>query len=289
MITSKITIKAPASAIWLALTDTAQMKEWYFDIPDFELREGAVFNFFEPGGANLFHHRCKILEIVPEKKFSHTWTHPDRTNGISVVTWFLNEKDGATEVVLEHKGTENFYDAGPEFAPENYQMGWDGFMAILKNYMYGLRKSIYQIEVDAPAEKVWNVLFDFENYKKWTSAFCEGSYLTGDLKQGGRVHFLTPEGHGMYSDVIFYTPNQNVLFMHIGDVENHVEKPVDEDSEKWTGAFEGYTLKEKNGKTLVIAEVDVTENDKEHMDSSFPKGLEKVKEMAEETDLQFTI
>lgn len=282
MIKSSITIKAPAAKIWQALTDKAEMKEWYFDIPDFELKEGAVFNFYEPGDARQFHHQCTIKEIIPNKKFSHTWTHPDKTSGISVVSWFLNEKDGATEVVLEHEGTENFYDAGPDFAPENYQMGWDGFMAVLKNYIYGLRKVVYQIEVDAPVEKVWDVLMKHENYKEWASAFCEGTYYTGELKPSGRVHFLTPEGDGMYSDVIFHIPNQHVLFMHIGEVENHVEKPIDENSEKWTGAFEGYSIKEKDGKTLIIAEVDVTENDRAHMDVKFPLGLEKAKRMAEE-------
>lgn len=281
MITSKVTIKVPASQIWQALTDKELMKEWYFDIPDFELREGAVFNFFEPGGANQFHHQCEIKEIVPNKKFSHTWTHPNKTKGISVVTWFLNEKEDATEVVLEHEGTENFYDAGPEFAPENYQMGWDGFMPVLKNYMYGMRKAVYEIEINATAEKVWDALLESENYKKWTAVFCPGSYLTGELNPGGRVHFLTPDGYGMYSDVVFYTPNQHVLFMHIGEVVNFEEQPLNEESEKWTGAFEGYTLKEKDGKILLIAEVDLNPDDKVRFDKTFPGGLEKVKEMAE--------
>lgn len=282
MITSKVNIKVSASQIWQALTDKELMKEWYFDIPDFELKEGAIFNFFEPGGANLFHHQCEIKEIVLNKKFSHTWTHPDRTQGVSVVTWFLNEKDGETEIILEHEGTENFYDAGPEFAPENYQKGWDGFMAVLKNYMYGMRKANYEIEIDATAEKVWNTLLEPENYKKWTAVFCSDTYFTGELKPGGRVHFLTPDGNGMYSDVVFYTPDKNVLFMHIGDIVNFEEQPLNEESEKWTGAFEGYTLKEKDGKILLITEVDLNPSDKVRYDETFPGGLEKIKEMAEE-------
>ena len=86
----------------------------------------------------------------------------------------------------------------------------------------------------------------------------------------------------MYSDVVFYTPDKNVLFMHIGDVVNFEEQPLNEDSEKWTGAFEGYTLKEKDGKILLIAEVDLNPSDKVRYDEIFPGGLEKIKEMAEE-------
>jgi len=138
MITSKVIIKEAASKVWQALTDKKQMKEWYFDIADFELKVGAVFNFYEPGGANKFHHRCVIREIEPERKFSHTWTHPSHCQGESRVTWLINEKNGITEVVLQHQGVENFAGAGPEFVPGNYQKGWDGLLSILKNYVSGI-------------------------------------------------------------------------------------------------------------------------------------------------------
>ncbi|HEY9362830.1 MAG TPA: SRPBCC domain-containing protein, partial [Chitinophagaceae bacterium] len=37
-------IEASPEKVWQALTDKEQMKEWYFDMADFELEEGAVFN-----------------------------------------------------------------------------------------------------------------------------------------------------------------------------------------------------------------------------------------------------
>ena len=154
MIVSKITIKEPAEKIWQALTDKNQMKEWYFDIPDFDLKTGAVFNFYEPGGKNDYHHRCVVKEIEPNRKFSHSWTHPGHSKGESLVTWLLNEKNGITEVVLQHEGIENFADAGAAFAPENYQAGWNGFMSILKNYVYGIRKHTYEIAIKATAGSV---------------------------------------------------------------------------------------------------------------------------------------
>ena len=101
MITSKIKIKESVSKVWQALTDKNQMKEWYFDIPDFELKTGAVFNFYEPGEAKQFHHRCRILEIVPEKKFSHTWTHPGLSKGESVGAVILPADDMVVPDLLE--------------------------------------------------------------------------------------------------------------------------------------------------------------------------------------------
>jgi len=135
MIQTKIVIKATGAKVWQALTEKDQMKEWYFDIPDFELKDGAVFNFYEPGEARQFHHRCQIKEIVPFKKLTHTWTHPSHSKGESLVTWLLKEENGSTEVTLQHEGIENFADAGPEFAAESYQIGWDELLAMLKNYL----------------------------------------------------------------------------------------------------------------------------------------------------------
>lgn len=281
MITTGITIKDKASKVWQALTVKSQMKEWYFDIPDFELRVGATLNFYEPGDAREFHHRCTIREIIPEKKFSHTWTHPSHSKGESVVTWLLEEENGATHVTLQHEGIENFADGGAAFAPENYQMGWEGFMAILKNYVYGIRKHTYQVEINASAKKVWEVLFNDDTYRQWTNVFSAGSYYTGELKQGGRVHFLTPEGSGMYADVIVFTPYTNLMFQHIGEVAGFVEKPMDEATEKWTGAIENYILKEKGLVTTLLVEIDIAPESVEYFNDTFPRGLEKVRDLAE--------
>lgn len=281
MINAKVLIKEPARKVWLALTEKDQLKEWYFDIPDFELKEGATFNFYEPGGENKFHHRCTIIEIIPHEKFSHTWTHPGRSKGESIVTWFLSERNGETEVTLQHMGVENFADAGPEFAPENYQMGWDGFMSILKNYVYGIRKHSFAIDINASAEKVWNVLLQDETYRQWTRVFCEGSYYKGELKAGGRVHFLTPAGNGMYSDIIFCTPPANILFQHIGEVADFVEQPINEITERWTGSFENYSLKNKGQITTLIAEIDLAPGHVDFFKEVFPAGLKKIKELAE--------
>ena len=281
MITTRIVIKDKASTVWQALTEKSQMKEWYFDIPDFELRVGATFNFYEPDDARQFHHRCTIREILPEKKFSHTWTHPSHSKGESVITWLLKEENGATHLTLQHEGIENFADAGPAFAAENYQVGWESFMFVLKNYIYGIRKHTCQADINATARMVWDVLFNDETYRRWTGVFSEGSCYKGELKQGGRVHFLTPEGSGMYADVIVFAPYTNLMFQHIGEVVGFVEKPMDEATEKWTGTIENYVLKENGPITTLIVEIDLTPENVEYFNDTFPKALAKVKALSE--------
>ncbi len=58
----------------------------------------------------------------------------------------------------------------------------------------------HTITINAPLEKVWNILWDDATYRKWTSAFQEGSHAVSDWKQGSPIRFLGPGGQeGMYS------------------------------------------------------------------------------------------
>jgi methionyl-tRNA formyltransferase len=65
----------------------------------------------------------------------HTWTHPNFSRGITTVSWLLQEDDELTTVSLHHEGIENLFDAGPEFASENYQIGWDQILSNLKKFV----------------------------------------------------------------------------------------------------------------------------------------------------------
>lgn len=43
----------------------------------------------------------------------------------------------------------------------------------------------YEIEIAAPPEKIWNILWDKSSYSQWTRFFSEGSQYTSDWKVGG--------------------------------------------------------------------------------------------------------
>lgn len=135
-ITETVICNASANTIWKALTDPAQMKAWYFSMFDFELKVGNQFYFYEPGENKKFKHVCEILDIIPNNKFSHTWTYPELTNGSSVVTWNLKEENGYTKVILTHEGLESFEDGGPDFVRANFEAGWHEILSkSLKEYV----------------------------------------------------------------------------------------------------------------------------------------------------------
>lgn len=129
-------IKAPVEKVWKALTDQHEMKSWYFDISDFELEIGKVFNFYEPGEEKKYHHQGKILEIIPNKKLKHTWSYPELSDGITTVTWELNQQGEDTSVTLIHDDIDMLKELGANFSREAFADGWNGILKqSLKPYL----------------------------------------------------------------------------------------------------------------------------------------------------------
>ncbi len=139
----------------------------------------------------------------------------------------------------------------------------------------------FRITINASREKVWKVLWDDATYRNWTSVFNEGSYAETDWKEGSKVLFLSPEGDGMVSTIAAKRPNEFMSIRHLGTVKNGVEDLDSEETRKWSGAMENYTLNTVEGKTELIIEMDTIEAYKDYFQQTWPKALEKVKELAE--------
>jgi len=273
---------ATKSQVWNALTNSETMKVWYFDIPNFKLAVGSEFSFYE-GEKKEYLHQGKILKVEDNKLFQHTWEHPQQSKGSSIVTWEIEElDDDKVKVKLTHEGLENFADAGPNFAPENFEMGWNAIVKTnLRNYLYGIKKLTFNQEIVASAESVWNKMWDKKSYTDWTTPFCAGTYFTGEIELGSRIHFIAPSFDGMYSDVFYLIPSKLVIFKHIGNLKDLKELPIDAEAEKWTGSFETYKLNEVDGVTTVTAEIDCVPEYINYMEEKFPLALQELKKISE--------
>ena len=139
----------------------------------------------------------------------------------------------------------------------------------------------FEKEINAPKEKVWHTLWDDKTYREWTGVFSEGSYAVSDWKQGSKIHFLSPKGEGMYSVIEKLDENKFMSFRHIGVLKEGKEQPLDEDTKQWSGSKENYTLKENNGKTILIVELDIVDSFADYFSKAFPNAIQKVKEIAE--------
>lgn len=136
--------------------------------------------------------------------------------------------------------------------------------------------------IAAPKEKVWDTLWNEEKYKAWTNIFAEGSHVkTDNWKEGSKVLFLDPEGNGMVSIVAANKPNEYMSFRHIGVVENGTEDTASEKVKAWAGAMENYILNETDGQTRLTVEMDSSDEYKDYFLKTWPKAMEKIKEIAE--------
>ncbi len=117
------TLNTPAEKIWRAITDKAQMKQWYFDIAEFEPEVGFEFTFNGGSENKVYVHLCKITEVIANKKLKHSWTY-EGMEGISFVTWELFPESNTTRVKLTHEGLETFVTDNPDFARTSFESGW---------------------------------------------------------------------------------------------------------------------------------------------------------------------
>jgi hypothetical protein len=148
-------------------------------------------------------------------------------------------------------------------------------------HLFAMEKKEFKITINAPKEKVWNILWNEKTYPEWTSVFSEGSRAETDWKKGSKVLFLDGANSGMVSTIVDNVPNQYMSIKHLGTIKDGVEEPDSEQTREWAGALENYTLKGTNGKTELTVDIDITPQFLEYFLKTFPKALEKIKELAE--------
>ena len=116
------TYNASVARVWRALTDANQMREWYFDLKEFKPEPGFEFQFVVEHEGNTYDHRCRITEVIAEKKLAYTWRYEGH-EGNSLVTFELFPEGDKTRLKLTHEGLDTF-PRTPAFARENFVKGW---------------------------------------------------------------------------------------------------------------------------------------------------------------------
>lgn len=139
----------------------------------------------------------------------------------------------------------------------------------------------HTITINAPREKVWKVLWDDATYRKWSSAFSEGSYAVSDWKEGSTILFLDPQGQGMHSVIEQLDAPNTMVFRHRGMVSDGKELPPTPETEMWSGGKESYFLSGENGVTTLSVTANAPEEFVAMFNTSFEKGLAIVKQLSE--------
>jgi uncharacterized protein YndB with AHSA1/START domain len=109
---ASVVIDASPSAVFASLTDSEAVSKWFGFPIEIEPRVGGRFAM---GGFDNDPNPAKVLELVPDRKFSLDWGP-----GNGVGTWELEGSGGKTRLTLVESG---FDESRPPYA------GWGGWLA----------------------------------------------------------------------------------------------------------------------------------------------------------------
>ena len=121
------TFNAPVAVVWKAITDKDDMKQWYFDLPEFRPEPGFTFQFWGGKEEMQYLHHCMVTEVVTGRKLTHSWRY-EGYEGNSFVSFELFELGDRTRLKLTHAGLETFPASNPDLAKENFAEGWTGIL-----------------------------------------------------------------------------------------------------------------------------------------------------------------
>lgn len=139
----------------------------------------------------------------------------------------------------------------------------------------------FTIRIQASRAKVWETLWQDDSFRSWAGLIDPGTYMVGNLKQGEEVQFISAEnGYGVTSLVEKLDAGEYLLLRHSEDTKEAGEQQREEE---WTGGEESYLLEEKDGVTTLNVAFDVPLELKEYFEENYPKALQRIKELAEQS------
>ena len=151
-----------------------------------------------------------------------------------------------------------------------------------------MKKLQYKISINASANKVYDCMLGISQkatYEQWTSQFNPTCTYEGSWEKGSKILFLgvdeNGEKGGMVSTIIENKPNHFVTIQHKGLVQGNTEITEGPEVEKWANGIENYTFEEINETTTLTVDLDTDEDFIEYMNETYPKALDKLKEICE--------
>lgn len=148
-----------------------------------------------------------------------------------------------------------------------------------------MEKLHFNVNIKAPASKVFHAVTDKTLYREWTAEFNPTSTFEGSWDKGAKIWFvgISKEGkrEGMVAKIVENIPNKQISIKHIGLLDDDKEITEGPAIESWANAMEEYFLEEKNGGTTFEVAIDCNEDFKGYFEKTWPKALNKLKEVAE--------
>ena len=150
--------------------------------------------------------------------------------------------------------------------------------------MSSVKRVQFTVAITAPAATVWRHVTSLESYKRWTSAFAEGSRFEGSWEQGSKIRFLGPSGDGMVAEIAENRESEFISIRHLGFIANGIEDTTSEAIKAWAPAYENYTFLALPEGTKMVVDQDVSVEWEEYLSQAWPKALVLLKELSESAE-----
>lgn len=283
-ITVSATINAPIGKVWKCWTGPIHIMhwnnasdDWHTTYAENDLRAGGKFvsRMEARDGSFGFDFEGKYTTVEENKRIDYAMS-----DGRTVKVSFTS--NGNETIVTET------FDAEQENSIDMQRQGWQAILNNFKSYVEKIGKPDalhFEIEINAPVEHVYKTMLEDKPYREWTAEFNPTSYYKGSLEKGSKILFLGSDKDGnqggMVSRIKENMPNKFVSFEHLGIVKGEQEITTGADIEQWAGAFENYTFKGKDGKTVLSVDMDTNEEFESYFAETWPKALKKLRAICE--------
>ena len=283
-ITVTTTIKAPVDKVWRCFNEPRHIvrwnhasDDWHSPLAENDLRAEGRFNY-----------RMEAKDGSAGFNFTGTYTRVEPHHAID----FTLDDNRKVQVTFEQVNGETrvveTFEAEQMHSTDLQKQGWQSILNNFKNYVEGparFDKMHVEIEINADAEKVYRTMLGHQTYSEWTSPFNPASRYEGSWEKGSGIRFIGEDEKGnqggMVSRIRENIPNRYVSIEHLGVLQGDNEITSGPEVEKWAGGLEDYTFEEHNGKTLVKVDVDVIDEFEAYFKDTWPKALNKLKELSE--------
>jgi uncharacterized protein YndB with AHSA1/START domain len=283
-ITVETIVKVPLEKAWDVWSKPHHIVNWNFASPDWHCPKAE--NDLQVGGK--FTSTMAAKDGSMSFDFGGTYTKVE----LNKVVESKLEDDRTVQVEFTDLGNETrvveTFEAESQNPIDMQRMGWQAILDNYKQYAESLGKLTkmkFDISIQAPVEKVFEIMLADASYRQWTAPFHPGSYFKGSWDKGSKMLFLGPDGKGsvggMVSRVAENIPNKFISIEHLGMVQGDKEITTGPEVEAWAGSHENYSFESKNGNTVVSVELDMQHEFTEMFEGMWPKALQILKEICE--------
>lgn len=260
-IEKRVTLDAPRSRVWRALTDVTQFNSWFGVqltapfVPGAEITGRLTIRKLEHVTMAIW-----IEKMEHERLFSFRW-HPYAIEpGVdyaheptTLVSFTLDDAGGGTRLTIVESGFDAIPESRRAKAFSSNSKGWDGQAENLRKFVEGepgagsrdnpekrMVDIIHRIGIKAPIAKVYAALSTVEGVAGWWTRDTTGESRTGGIVN---ARFVSPKGDEvgkMEFEVVKLNPNTEVQWRFKAGPE------------EWVGTDVTFNLAQHGETTVVL-------------------------------------